>query len=221
MDASSRPWRLLVADLDGTLVTGSVAAHLDRWIGHESTIAELQGELRDGQVTNAQVADAYAPLYRDVSRAGAAAALADIACLTGIPEGVNLLAERGIEAVIATVGWSFGADSLAGVWGFAGARGVDLEVDPTTDRFTGRVQRHFEPAEKVDFAAEFCAQNGTTLDAVVAVGDGSSDLPLFDAVGYSVALNASPDARAAASVAVDSRNFLDALKAVPGLLDIP
>jgi phosphoserine phosphatase len=41
---------------------------------------------------------------------------------------------------------------------------------------------------------------------------------MFGAVGFSVALNASPAARAAASVAVDSRSFIDALRAVPDLL---
>jgi hypothetical protein len=41
---------------------------------------------------------------------------------------------------------------------------------------------------------------------------------LFRAVGYSVALNASSDARSAASVAVDGASFLAALRAVPDLL---
>jgi hypothetical protein len=42
---------------------------------------------------------------------------------------------------------------------------------------------------------------------------------MFDAAGFSVGLNASPAARAAASVSVDSHSFLDALRAVPGLLN--
>ena len=42
---------------------------------------------------------------------------------------------------------------------------------------------------------------------------------MFHAAGFSVGLNASPAAREAASVSVDSHSFLDALRAVPGLLN--
>lgn len=56
------------------------------------------------------------------------------------------------------------------------------------------------------------------MDQVVAIGDSRSDLPLFEAVGFSVALNGTRDARAAASTAVDSSSFLAALHAVPELL---
>jgi len=83
----------------------------------------------------------------------------------------------------------------------------------------GRVARYFEPEDKVAFLREYCESRRLSMHKVVAIGDGQSDLPMFDAVGFSVALNASPAARAAASVSVDSRSFLDALRAVPGLLE--
>jgi phosphoserine phosphatase len=96
-------------------------------------------------------------------------------------------------------------------------RGVDLAVD-AAGVFDGRVSRHCEPEDKVTFAAEQCRRLGVGLDQVVAIGDGRSDLPLFEAVGFSVALNASATVRAASDVAVESTSLLDALSAVPGLL---
>ena len=86
-----------------------------------------------------------------------------------------------------------------------------------TERFTGRVNRHFEPADKVGYAQELCARLGAGLDQVVAVGDGFTDIPLFEAVGFSVALNATDAARSVAPVAVDSESFPDAINAVPDL----
>jgi phosphoserine phosphatase len=44
-----------------------------------------------------------------------------------------------------------------------------------------------------------------------AIGDSRSDLPLFELVGFSVALNASPDARARASTSLDSSSLVDVL----------
>jgi phosphoserine phosphatase len=83
----------------------------------------------------------------------------------------------------------------------------------------GRVLRYFEPEDKVAFLRDYCESRDLSMDQVVAIGDGRSDLPMFAAVGFSVGLNASPAVREAASASVESHSFLDALRAVPGLLD--
>lgn len=219
VSAARGPWSLVVADLDGTLVTGTVAVHLDDWIGHGPVIQELEQRFASGKITNTQVAERYAPFFRDIALVNAADALAQIPSLDDIELGVSQLSSRGIEAVIATAGWSFGAEALADRWGFIGVRGVDLEVDVGTGMFTGRVRRHCEPEDKVIFVNEQCQRLGVGLDRVVAIGDGRSDVPLFHAVGFSVAINASAEAQAAASAVVQSQSFLAALTAVPGLLE--
>ena len=162
------------------------------------------------------VAEAYARLYRGVAMQDAAAAVAGIASVDDVATGVDLLRRRSIDAVIATVSWSFAAAALADLWGFSGVCGADLELDG--DVFTGRVARHFAPQDKVAFVAERCARTGIAMQQVVAIGDSRSDLPLFEAVGFSVALNATSDARAVAGTCVDDVSFLAALRAVPGLL---
>jgi phosphoserine phosphatase len=213
---------LVVADLDGTLVTGTTACvHLDDWIGHGPVIEDLERRFASGEITNTQVAESYAPFYRDIALADATAVMAQIPSLDDIALGVSLLGRRGIEAVIATVSWSFAAAALADLWGFTRVRGADLEVDDATGRFTGRVSRHCEPEDKVTFVAEQCQRLGVGPDQVVAIGDGRSDLPLFHSVGFSVAINASSEVQAAASASVDSQSLLAALTAVPGLLDQP
>jgi phosphoserine phosphatase len=219
MNSSDRPWQLVVADLDGTLITGtSAASHLDEWIGHGPAVKELQSRFLSGQISNAEVAAQYAPLYQGIALADARAALASVPCLDDIAVGVDALHLRGIEAVIATASWSFAAQALADQWGFDAVRGVDLEVDAATGTFTGRISRDCEPEDKIAFVTERCADLGVRLEQVVAIGDGRSDLPLFGQVGFSVAINATPEVQAAASVNVSGRSFLDALRVVPGLL---
>lgn len=222
MSSRGNPWGLVVADLDGTLIPDTTAAkHLDAWLGHGPVVDELEHRFVRGEMTNAEVAANYAPFYRDVALADAEAAMMQVPGLDDIAVGVGLLGGRGIDAVIATVSWSFTAAALAELWGFTGGYGTELEVDGTTGRFTGRVSRHCEPEDKVGYVADRCRRLGIGLDRVVALGDGRSDLPLFHAVGFSVAVNASSGARAAASTVVDTRSFLDALRAVPGLVDQP
>jgi len=216
---SDCPWRLLVCDMDGTLVSGTTAlAHLGAWIGHTPMIEGLEEKLARGEVSDREVAEGYALFYEGVALADAIDAMSTIPRIDDIRAGVAMLQQRSVGAYIATVSWSFAAQGLADLWGFSEVCGADLELDPSSARFTGQVARHFGPEDKVAFVAERCRRAGIMLDQVVAIGDSRSDLPLFDAVGFSVALNGTRDARAAASTAVDSSSFLAALRAVPELL---
>ena len=139
-------------------------------------------------------------------------------CIDDIREGVEQLAARGVDAVLCTVAWSFVAQCVADRFGFTAVSGAVMQVDGD-GLLAGRVAQYFEPEDKVAFLRDYCESRDLSMSQVVAIGDGRSDLPMFDAAGFSVGLNASPAARAAASVAVDSHSFLDALRAVPGLLD--
>ena len=214
-----RPWRLVVSDLDGTLVTGTTALnHLGAWIGHEAIVDGLEDKFARGEVSDREVAEGYAPFYEGVALADAVEVMSRIPSIDDIGLGVAMLRQRAVNAFIATVSWSFAAQALADLWGFTQVCGADLELDGASGLFTGRVARHFEPEDKVAYVAEHCRRAGIGMDQVVAIGDGRSDLPLFRAVGFSVALNASSEARAAASITVEETSFLAALHAVPHLL---
>lgn len=107
MSTFGGPWRLVVADLDGTLVTATTACvYLDGWIGHGPVIESLERRCAGGEITDTQVAESYAPFYRDIAVADVSAVMAQISSLDDIALGVSLLSGRGIDPVIATVSWS-------------------------------------------------------------------------------------------------------------------
>ncbi len=214
------PWRLVVSDLDGTLVMGTTAlTHLSAWIGHEPIVEGPEDSFARSEISDREVAERYAPFYKGVALTDAVEVMSRIPSIDDIGLGVAMLRQRSVEVFIATVSWSFAARALADLWGFSQVCGADLELDRASGRFTGRVARHFEPEDKVAFVAEHCRRAGIGMEQVVAIGDSRSDLPLFRAVGFSVALNASSDARAAASTTVGETSFLAALHAVPDLLE--
>jgi phosphoserine phosphatase len=211
-------WAIVAVDMDGTLVRGTTTClHLGQTIGHGPVIAELEQRYLAGEIDNTAVAEGDAVYYAGHDVESLTEALATIPCIGGIADGVSLLVGRGLLPVIATVSWTFAAQYLADRFGFAEVCGAALESDD--GRFTGRVARHFEREHKVDFVRGLCVRIGVPMTSVVAIGDGFSDLPLFEAVGFSVALNASAGARRAASAVVDSDDFVDALRAVPGLIE--
>jgi hypothetical protein len=56
------------------------------------------------------------------------------------------------------------------------------------ERSAGRVAQYFEPEDKVSFLRDYCELRDLSMNQVVAIGDGRSDLPMFGAAGFSVGL---------------------------------
>jgi phosphoserine phosphatase len=215
----ARNWAVVAVDLDGTLIHGTTASlHLGDWIGHRPVIEELERRFAKGEIDSADVADGDAPYYEGRSIAEVAEVMAAAPYIDDIGEGVEQLASRGIDALLCTVTWSFAAQCVADRFGFASVSGTVMHVGGD-GVLAGRVAQYFEPEDKVAFLRDYCESRDLGMDQVIAIGDGRSDLPMFGAAGFSVGLNASPAARTAASISVESRSFLDALRAVPGLLD--
>lgn len=215
----SRNWAVVAVDLDGTLIHGTTAClHLGDWIGHRPVIEELERRFAEGEIQNADVADGDAPYYTGRSIAEVAEVMDAAPCIDDIGEGVKQLASRGVDALLCTVTWSFVAQCVADRFGFSAVSGTVMQVDGD-GVLAGRVAQYFEPEDKVVFLRDYCEARDLGMHQLIAIGDGRSDLPMFRAAGFSVALNASPAARSAASVSVESRSFLDALRAVPGLID--
>ena len=94
-------------------------------------------------------------------------------------------------------------------YGFAAVSGTEMQV--TNGVLSGTVTRYFDEHDKLRFVEDWCAQNGFSMSQVAAVGDSRSDVPLFSRVGLSIALNATPDARMAATHVLDTDDLCDVL----------
>jgi phosphoserine phosphatase len=209
-----RGWRLACFDLDGTLVRGtSVSQHLADRFGQSGRMADLERRYAGGEISNATVAESQAQGYRGVPLRDVVAELSDIPCIEDIDATLAELRRREIGALLCTVTWSFAAEEFRRRHEFAAASGTEIEVKEGV--MTGAVERHFDEWDKLAFVRFYCEANGIALSECIAVGDSRSDIPLFQAVGFSVALNATPEARAEASTALDSDTLTDVLDVIP------
>jgi hypothetical protein len=77
--------------------------------------------------------------------------------------------------------------------------------------FPATVSRYFDEHDKVRFVEDWCTQNGFSMSQVAAIGDSRSEVPLFRRAGTSIALNATPDAREAATHTLDTDDLCDVL----------
>lgn len=202
----SRPPAAVFFDVDGTLVPStSSSVYLAGFLGHRDELAGAEAAYAAGTVDNRMVSELDAAAWAGVPELRVREWLAGLPLVPGIAETVAWCHRSGLVPVLATLAWAPVGGYLADRFGFATFSGPELET--AAGVFTGRVARHFDEYDKRDFAVARAREWGIDLRSCGAVGDSRSDVPLFGAVGVSVAFNASADARAAATADVDDEDL--------------
>jgi phosphoserine phosphatase len=210
MTATTSYYPVVVFDLDGTLLRHTtVTLLLAEHLGQVETINELERAFAAGEITNRAIADASAASYADRTTSEITSVLAAASWIDGIDETLLTLTQSGTHVLLATITWRFAAEFLQERHGFAAVSGTELPIADGV--VTGHVSRYFDEHDKLRFVQEWCAQRSIPLADVAAVGDSRSDLPLFRQAGRSIALNATPDARHAATRVIDTDDLRDVL----------
>jgi phosphoserine phosphatase len=201
---------VVVFDLDGTLLRGtSVSLLLAQWLGREAEIAKLERAFQAHEISNSVVADTSAAWFAGQCTADVWRVLAEGPWIDGMAETFQALAAAEVSLLLGTITWSFAAEMLNERHGFAAVSGTEMAV--ADGILSGVVSRYFDEHDKLRFVEEWCADNGHSMSQVAAVGDSRSDVPLFRSVGLSIALNATPDAKDAASHVLDADDLRDVL----------
>ena len=201
---------VVVFDLDGTLLRGTtVSLLLAQWLGQTSAITELERAFHAHEISNSVVADTSAGWLAGKSVAEAWRVLEDGSWIDGMTETFQALAVAEVSLLLGTITWSFAAEMLRERYGFQAASGTEMQAPDGV--LSGVVSRYFDEHDKLRFVEDWCTQNGYSMSQVAAIGDSRSDVPLFHQAGMSIALNATPDAQAAATHALDTEDLRDVL----------
>ncbi|MFJ9664243.1 HAD family hydrolase [Streptomyces sp. NPDC101219] len=214
---SSDPVGAVFFDVDGTLVPGtSSSVFLAGYLGHRDELTEAEDAYAAGAMDNRQVSELDAAGWAGAHVDEVSGRLEGLPLVSGITETVAWCRHNGLVPVLATLAWSPVGSYLTDRFGFHAFSGPELET--VGGRFTGQVARHFDEYGKRDVALAQARELGLSPRACGAVGDSRSDLPLFASVGLSVAFNASPGARGAATVAVDDEDLRGVLPSLSRLI---
>lgn len=214
------PFRVISLDFDHTLTTRFTAIeHLASHLGIEKEIAFVEAEFRAGKLDTYGFSDRTAGLLAGIRRADVARHMRSIPLLDGLEEMIRVLKGRGLRVIINTVGYRPFLEALGEQLGLDDVSGALLEHDEVV--FSGRVQAYFPLEDKIAFARRHAQAAGGDLADVIAVGDGLSDVPLFKAVGASVAFNANAATRAMATLSAEGRDCTDLARKIDQLLSRP
>lgn len=130
--------------------------------------------------------------------------------IKNIKSVVDVLHEQNIKCIVVTVGPKQVAKVVSNIWGFDYYYGSDYEV--VDGIFTGKILNYISAEEKISCLQDFCKNNSIKPEECIAIGDGSTDIPMFDYCGKSIAINSSQKVKMRAKYSVDTDDLADILK---------
>lgn len=184
-----RAKRLVVFDLDSTLVRGETIDVLGAQHGVGEPIAAITRRAMNGEMDFATALRERVALLAGLPAAALEQAAAAAELTPGAAELVAALHRLGYETAIVSGGFAPIAEALRQRLGIDWAHANEVEIE--AGRLTGRVREPIlDAAGKARLLRELAARRGIALDQVIAVGDGANDLPMLEVAGLGIAFNA-------------------------------
>jgi phosphoserine phosphatase len=210
-----RGTRLIVMDVDSTLVQGEVIEMLAAHAGCEAEVARVTESAMRGEIDFEESLRSRVALLEGVRESVLDDVYDAIELAPGARTMVRTLRRLGYRFAIVSGGFSQITDRLAVELGIHFARANELEI--ADGRLTGRIVGPVvDRAGKAAALREFAAEIGVPEAAVIAIGDGANDLDMLNAAGLGIAYNAKPVVRDAADTSV-SVPYLDTIMYLLGI----
>lgn len=201
--------RLVVMDVDSTLIRDEVIELLAAHAGREAEVAVVTAAAMRGEL------DFAASLHQRVAAlAGLPATIfeqvrQELRLTPGARTLVGTLQDLGFAIGLVSGGFIEVVGPLAAELGIVHVHANSLEVvdGALTGRVAGEVVDRAAKAQKL---REFAAAEGLPLARTVAIGDGANDLDMLATAGLGIAFNAKPAVRASADTSLN-QPYLDAV----------
>lgn len=207
--------RLIVFDLDSTLIQAEVIDELAREAGVLDQVAQITHQAMNGKTDFKESLARRVALLRDLP-ADRMEVVARRLPFTPGAENLILVAKRlGFKTAVISGGFTYFTDYIKERLGLDYAYANTLEI--MDGMLTGRVVGPVVDGEaKARLLEEIAQKEGIHLDQVIAVGDGANDLPMLGRAGLGIAFNAKPMVRDAAEHSL-SQSSLDAILFLLGI----
>lgn len=194
--------RLVVMDVDSTLITGEVIELLAEHAGCLDLVAEVTEAAMSGELDFAESLRARVALLKGLEVSAFEAVRQAVQLAPGARTLIRTLKRLDYRCAIVSGGFTQITDHLVADLGIDYSAANTLEV--VDGRLTGRlVGPIIDRRGKAEALTRFAREAGVPLSQTVAIGDGANDLDMLNTAGLGVAFNAKPVVRAAADTAVN------------------
>ena len=210
-----RAKRLVVMDVDSTLIQNEVINLLAEEAGVGERVSEITARAMRGEIGFEGSLRERVALLTGLDEESVNRVHGKIQVTPGARTFIRTLKRMGMKTAIVSAGFTRFANALA----------ADLDIDYSLSNtlevkdgvLTGGLAGELvDGPRKATFLHEVAAREGISPSQVVAVGDGANDLDMLSVAGLGIAFNAKPVVRERADTAV-SVPYLDAILFLMGV----
>jgi phosphoserine phosphatase len=201
-DVATRRKRLLIADMESTLIHQELLDELAELKGIRLQIAGITARAMNGEIDFKQALEERVGLLAGLPVAALHDTWERVTLMPGAKLLVNTMRRRGCRTILVSGGFTLFTGKLRERLGFDADHGNQLELERGV--MTGRLVHPIQDRYSKLAVLEQELRDGdlSPID-VVAVGDGANDIPMLNAAGFGVAYHAKPTVRAAAKFRID------------------
>ena len=210
-----RSKRLIVFDVDSTLVQGEVIEMLAARAGAEAEVRAVTEAAMAGELDFAESLRRRVAVLAGLPESVLAEVADELELTPGARTTIRTLKRLGYRCGVVSGGFTRVIAGLAAELGLDFCAANELEV--VDGRLTGRVVGEIvdRPGKAVALR-RFAETYGVPLEQCVAVGDGANDIDMLATAGLGIAFNAKPALREVADTAL-SHPYLDVVLFILGI----
>jgi len=216
LNADNRRKKLLISDMDSTMITVECIDELADYAGIKDQIAEITERAMQGELDFQEALLGRIALLKGLDEAAIDRCLEErVKIMPGAETLVKTMRKMGSSTILVSGGFTRFADPVAFQIGFERVEANILEI--IEGQLTGKLDGPIvDSRRKAELLSQSAKELGIGLNDCLAVGDGANDIPMIKKAGLGVAYHAKPKASASADVAVQ-HNDLTALLYIQGI----
>lgn len=198
--------RLLVLDVDSTLIQEEVIELLANKAGAGAEVARITAAAMSGEMDFAAALDARVKLLTGLSESVLAEVRQEISLTAGAGDLIKALKKFGHKVGIVSGGFIDVIEPLARELKIDYIRANKLEV--IAGKLTGKLLGPIiDRAGKAEALMDFAISSEVDIPATVAIGDGANDIDMLKIAGLGIAFNAKPILQSVADISLNSPNL--------------
>lgn len=212
-----RSRRLVCFDMDSTLIQAEVIDELAKYAGVGDKVSAITEATMRGELDFKGSFKKRLSLLRGLDESVMKQIAENLPLTEGAERLFSTLRKYGFKTAILSGGFTYFGKYLQKKLGidYVFANELEIENGKLTGNFIGDI---VDGAKKAEFLKAIAQKEEIHLQQVVAVGDGSNDLPMIGVAGLGIAFHAKPVVKANAQQAISTIG-LDAILYLMGFRD--
>ena len=206
-DLFKKEKRLIVFDMDSTLVDAEIIDELAKEAGVLKEVRNLTNRAMEGKISFKEALKERVKLLEGLPVEVLEKIYSKIKLTDGAKELIKSLKDAGYKVAVISGGFSYFTEKLKDELNLDYAFGNELEIK--NGKVTGRIRgRIIDAREKARIIEEIAKREGIKTENIVAVGDGANDKLMIEKAGLGIAFNAKEILKEAADGNISKRNLI-------------